>query len=54
VTDEALACVSSRQFVRRVGKVAWVRSAVEAGFDTLAWVSGLLITAGRRVLRGRG
>jgi FlaA1/EpsC-like NDP-sugar epimerase len=46
VTDEALTCVSSRQLVRRVGRLAWVRAAVEAGYDTAAWVSGLLITAG--------
>ena len=46
MTDEALTCVSSRQLIRRVGRLAWVRSAVEAGYDTLAWMSGLLITAG--------
>jgi FlaA1/EpsC-like NDP-sugar epimerase len=46
VTDEALTCVPSRQLVRRVGRLAWVRAAVEAGYDTVAWVSGLLITAG--------
>jgi FlaA1/EpsC-like NDP-sugar epimerase len=46
VTDEALTCVTSRQLVRRVSRLAWVRSAVEAGYDTVAWMSGLLITAG--------
>jgi FlaA1/EpsC-like NDP-sugar epimerase len=45
VTDEALTCVTSRQLVRRVSRLAWARSAVEAGYDTLAWVGGLLITA---------
>jgi FlaA1/EpsC-like NDP-sugar epimerase len=46
VTDEALTCVTSRQLVRRVSRLAWVRSAVEAGYDTVAWVGGLLIPAG--------
>jgi FlaA1/EpsC-like NDP-sugar epimerase len=46
VTDEALTCVSSRRLVRRLSRLAWVRSAVEAGYDTLAWVGGLLIMAG--------
>jgi FlaA1/EpsC-like NDP-sugar epimerase len=46
VTEEALTCVSSRQLIRRVGRLAWVRAAVEAGYDTSAWVSGLLVTAG--------
>ena len=46
MTDEALTCVPSRQLIRRVGRLTWVRSAVEAGYDTLAWVSGLVITAG--------
>jgi FlaA1/EpsC-like NDP-sugar epimerase len=45
VTDEVLTYVSSRQLVRRISRVAWVRSAVEAGFDILVWVSGLLVTA---------
>jgi FlaA1/EpsC-like NDP-sugar epimerase len=45
VTDEALTCVSPRQLVRRASKLAWVRAVAEAGFDTLAWVSGLLVTA---------
>jgi FlaA1/EpsC-like NDP-sugar epimerase len=45
VTDEALTCVSPKQLVRRMIRLAWARAAVEAGFDTLAWVSGLLVTA---------
>jgi FlaA1/EpsC-like NDP-sugar epimerase len=46
VTDEALTCVTSRQLIRRVSRQAWVRAAVETGYDTVAWMSGLLITAG--------
>jgi FlaA1/EpsC-like NDP-sugar epimerase len=45
VTDEALTCVSPRQLIRRVGRLAWVRAAAEAGFDTVAWMSALLVTA---------
>jgi FlaA1/EpsC-like NDP-sugar epimerase len=45
VTDEALSCVTSRQLVRRVCRLAWIRSAVEAGYDTLAWVGGFLVMA---------
>jgi FlaA1/EpsC-like NDP-sugar epimerase len=45
VTDEALTCVTSRQLVRRVYRLAWIRSAVEAGYDTLAWVGGFLVMA---------
>ncbi len=45
MTYEALTCVSPRQLVRRAIRLAWVRAVAEAGFDTLAWVSGLLVTA---------
>jgi FlaA1/EpsC-like NDP-sugar epimerase len=45
VTDEALTEVSPKQLVRRVSGLAWMRAVAEAGFDSLAWVSGLLVTA---------
>jgi FlaA1/EpsC-like NDP-sugar epimerase len=45
VADEALTGVSPKQLVGRVIGLAWVRAVAEAGFDTLAWVSGLLVTA---------
>ena len=45
MTDEALTCFTSRQLVRRLSRLAWARAVVEAGFDSLAWVSGLLVTA---------
>jgi FlaA1/EpsC-like NDP-sugar epimerase len=45
VADEALTGVSPMQLVRQVSGLAWVRAVAEAGFDTRAWVSGLLVTA---------
>ncbi|MGD0242904.1 MAG: nucleoside-diphosphate sugar epimerase/dehydratase [Streptosporangiaceae bacterium] len=45
MTDEALTEVSPKQLVRRVSGLAWMRAVAEAGFDSLAWVSGLLVTA---------
>ena len=45
MTDGALTCEFPRQLVRRLSRLAWVRAAVEAGFDTLAWIGGFMLLA---------
>ena len=34
------------QLARALGKRRWLRTVAEAGYDTVAWICGLLVAAG--------
>ena len=46
VSEEVLTGGVWGQLARALGKRRWLRTVAEAGYDTMAWICGLLVAAG--------